>query len=1115
VIQFRILGPLEVVELGRTVPLGGAKQRAVLAVLLLHRREVVSTDRLIDDLWGERPPATALKTIQGYVSHLRKALGADLLLTQGRGYLLAAEPDQVDADRFEALADEGHRALEAGEAGRSSELLGEALALWRGPALADFAYESFAQAEIGRLEEARIAALEDRIDAELALGNHARLIGELEALCREHPNRERLQRQLVLALYRSGRQSDALESYRNAKRRLVEELGLEPGPELQELERAILTQDPAIEAPPRQGPLGGLRERRRGGALVALGGGLLLAAIIAVVITLSNDSGPELASANSLAVIDPHSDQLVATVPTGVDPTDVSADADSVWVANDGDDTATQVDPETMTVLGTTPAGTSIGGLAAGAGAVWIGDSRGEKLVRIDPALRSRRSIRLAPRPAAFTSADTPNPVAVDRGAVWVKSAGGLARVDPESGHVVDKVPLGNSPFSIATGLGGVWITDDEDDTVTRIDPRSANAVTATRPVGQVPDAVAAGEGAVWVANFDDDTVSRIDPQTAAMTETIQVGRGPTGIAAGEGAVWVANSLDGTVSRIDPETNQVEATAEVGEAPQGVTVADELVWVSVRAAATLPHTPASAAAGDAARVVASGDSRTDPALAEQGGLELSGATCALLFNYPDRPFPAGARLLPEVARGPPALSDGGRTYTFTIRSGFRFSPPSNEPVTAAAFERAIERALNPHLGASGPAGFLVRDIVGAKEYRAGETRDLAGVSARGKILTVELTKPSSNLVERLSTRWFCAVPPDTPIDQEVDDLPSAGPYYIASHVPDQSLVLRRNPNYGGERPHELAEIRYEFGVSPRRGVKEVAAGRADYVIVDPLFSDDPLLKPEAFRRLTARYGPGSEAALAGRQQLFTEPNLNLYYFLFNRRRGPFADVKVRRAVAYAIDRRALAPYAVFERGRPTDQFIPPGAPGFEDAAIYPLDGPDLAKARKLAGAKRRRAVLYTCDLPDCTSHAGILQADLRRIGIDLDVRQFPIGNDEFFRRVRKPGEPWDLAYWNWFPEYADPSDFIDGLLGPGGGMPAAVRDPAIAEAIADAASLRGEARLSAYARLDRHFAADVLPAMPFASGTTTDFLSARMGCPLLHPIYGLDLAALCIRPESD
>ena len=216
-LEFRILGPLEVVARERALALGGAKQRALLAVLLLHRREVVSTDRLIDELWGERPPATALKTVQVYVSHLRKALGGDLLVTRGHGYLLAAEPDQVDVDRFERLAAEGRRALEQGDNDRASRSLHEGLALWRGPPLADFAYESFAQAEIGRLEEARLTVLEDRIDADLALGDHTQLIGELEALCREHPNRERLESQLVLALYRSGRQADALERYRRVR----------------------------------------------------------------------------------------------------------------------------------------------------------------------------------------------------------------------------------------------------------------------------------------------------------------------------------------------------------------------------------------------------------------------------------------------------------------------------------------------------------------------------------------------------------------------------------------------------------------------------------------------------------------------------------------------------------------------------------------------------------------------------------------------------------------------------------------------------------------------------------------------------------------------------------
>src|SRR5204863_1907948 len=179
----------------------------LLAVLLLHRGETVSTDRLLDALWGGQAPASAAKVIQGHVSHLRKALGDGLLATHGHGYVLQTAAGQVDLDRFEALVAEGRRALQAGEARIASERLGDALALWRGPPLADFSYEPFALTEIRRLEEAELAALEDRIDADLALGEHTRLVSELDSLVRQHPLRERLQAQLMLALYRCGRQA--------------------------------------------------------------------------------------------------------------------------------------------------------------------------------------------------------------------------------------------------------------------------------------------------------------------------------------------------------------------------------------------------------------------------------------------------------------------------------------------------------------------------------------------------------------------------------------------------------------------------------------------------------------------------------------------------------------------------------------------------------------------------------------------------------------------------------------------------------------------------------------------------------------------------------------------
>ena len=1106
-IEFRILGPLEVEDEGRLVPLGGSKQRAVLAILLLHCGEVVSVDRLVDELWGERPPDTATKTVQVYVSRLRKELGQDRLLTRGGGYLLDIEPDQLDAERFQRLTAEGGAALERGDARSASELLRQALELWRGPPLANLAYEPFAQSHIARLEERRLVALENRIEADLALGHHAELIPELETLVREHPARERLRAQLILALYRSGRQTDALASYRDARRALVAEFGLEPSRELQELERAILAQDRAIDAPARTRPLHETPRARRGGVLAGLGGCLLLAVAAAAVFAGGNDDpNAQRALGNSLAVIDPESNRLVATVPTGVRPADVAAGAGHIWVANQADDTVTQVNPRRREVVSTTAPGVIVGGLAADGRGVWIGDARRSRLVQLDSDFRSlARSIRLVSE-LQVLGGSGPNTVAVGYGSIW---AGGsystIARVDPDT-RKVDNIAVGNSPSAIATGAGGVWVTDDTDNTVARIDPASANAVTGTTPVGRGPSAIDTGAGAVWVANTQDDTVARLDPSTAVVTKTIGVGRRPTGVAVGRGAVWVANSLSGTVSRIDPKSGRVEATVEVGEAPQSVTVAHGLVWVSVQHRAT-PEGARTTARGPAARLLVSGDpGPTDPAL--DTDFQRLSATCALLYNYPDRPYPEGAQLRPEVAKGQPAVSSDGRTYEFTLRQGFRFSPPSNEPLTAEGFERAIERGLSPRIGSF--AGALLGDIVGADEYMAGRTRRIAGLSARGMRLVIRLERPAPDLTARLAARYFCAVPPNTPITPKgVDAVPSAGPYYVASHVPERSLVLRRNPNYDGPRPNRLAEIRYTIGVRPETAVAAVEAGRADYVLLNPpdLTEGAPA---ELGRRLTQRYGAQSEAARAGRQQLFTQPSLSVYSFVFNTRRAPFSDPRLRRAVNFAMDRRALAAHTGGgESGRPTDQFIPPGLPGFEDVAVYPLGGPDLESARRLVDGRRRRAVLYTCNLPGCTRHAQILRSNLATIDIELSVRQFTIA--EMFRRTERPNEPFDIAYSNWFVDYADPFGYINSQFARDGFRPGLFQDPGIERRMTDAAGLSGDVRLRAYAKLDRDLAANAVPAAAFATGTASYLLSARMGCQVLHPIFGLDLAALCIQ----
>jgi DNA-binding SARP family transcriptional activator len=269
--DFCILGPLEVLDDGRQVALGGVRQRALLALLVVHANEPLGTERLIDELWGERPPTTATKTVQVNISRLRRALEQsraqshpEMIVTRERGYELRVDPERIDARRFERLIVQGRGELAAQRPEHAVALLEEALSLWRGPPLAEFAYEPFAQDETARLDELHVGALEQLIDSKLALGRHTEVVGELEQLIREHPYRERLRAQLMLALYRSDRQAEALQAYQDGRHKLVEELGIEPGVRLRELERAILAQDPALALVEREGAVPEPAEASRG-----------------------------------------------------------------------------------------------------------------------------------------------------------------------------------------------------------------------------------------------------------------------------------------------------------------------------------------------------------------------------------------------------------------------------------------------------------------------------------------------------------------------------------------------------------------------------------------------------------------------------------------------------------------------------------------------------------------------------------------------------------------------------------------------------------------------------------------------------------------------------------
>ncbi len=867
VIEFRVLGSLEAVEQDRPLALGSPQQRALLAVLLVHRGEPVSSDRLVDALWGEQAPASAVKIVQGYVSNLRRVLGDGLLVTHGRGYLLQAEPGQLDLGRFESLVAEGRRALQKGDARIAAARLREALGMWRGPPLADFAHESFAQPEIARLEESRLAALEERIDAELALGEHARLVGELEALVREHPLRERFTGQLMLALYRSGRQADALESYRIARRHLVEELGLEPGRELQELERAILAQDPALEpsarGPTRRQPAIAARRRRRGGVLIVAGGALLLAALIAVAVTLAGSGASTVRVApNSLAAIDTHSDRVTGAVPVGARPGAVAFGSGSVWVANLDDQTVSRVDPTTLRTLHTITVVGPPTGIAASADGVWVVESN------LDPGLATSSVLvgRVDPEfdtlgpPVRIGNVvpDGPGAIAAQGNSVWVApSTGLLTRLDATTGKAARAIDPNASPAGIALGVGAIWLTDTEANNVVRVDP---SGLATPVPVGNAPTGIAVGGGGVWVVDSLDDAVVRVDPGTRSVTATIPVGRSPAGVAFGAGSVWVANSGDGTVTRINPSSAKAIATIAVGGSPQAIAIAGGKAWVTVDAQSIPPTRGGSG--GETLRVVSSTDADSvDPALAFTSD-QLLYATCAQLLNYPDKPGPAGSQLTPEVAQSLPARSPDGRTYTFKIRPGFRFSPPSNQPVTAQTFKDSIERTLNP--GMHSPLAHFLADVVGARAYMAGKASHIAGVVANGDTLTIRLLAPAPDFLSRLALPAFCAVPSNTPINRNgVRVIPSAGPYYVTSYTPGQGVVLMRNPNYHGSRPHHFARIELAVGISTQRAVAEIEAGTADYTAIGLEAPASTTITALA-SRLAARYGAWQHSRRARR-----------------------------------------------------------------------------------------------------------------------------------------------------------------------------------------------------------------------------------------------------------
>ncbi len=1115
--DFRILGPLEVRDGSRPLVLGGQRQRAVLAILLLHRNEVVSSDRLIEELWGEAPPSGARQTLRAYVSKLRRAMAANgaapgvggdserepgdgVLLTRGHGYMLEVLPGELDLDRFAEAAERGRDALATGRPFDAAKLLREALALWRGPPLGEFSYEGFAQNAIAQLEELHLGAMEDRVEADLLIGQARELVGELRDLVARHPLRERLRGQSMLALYRSGRQTEALEVYQDFRRTLSEELGLEPGPGLQQLELAILNRDPALDLPAAVKAPGTIepgwpgvpgeraRPRRRPVALIpaAL---LLVLVVVGVMVASSGGRAPAaVIPGDAVGAISASGGAIRAVVPLGTSPSGLASGDGAVWVASPNQNTVSRIDPAARSVEQTIQVGSSPTGLAVGAGAVWVTNYYGQTVSRIDSSVdRVVQTISVGSAPTG---------IAVGDGSVWVANAsdGTVSRIDPGSGDVTDTISLGGAGATdVAVGAGSVWVSDETGDRVVQIDPQ-ADQVTATVNVGSGPTAIAVGFGSVWVTNSLDGTVSRIDPATSAVQATIEVGDGAGAIAIGQGAVWVADQYAGTVTRIDPATDSVTRTISVGSLPLGVAIADGLVWVGARAAATSHR-------GGTLTVLSTGELDTfDPVLTENL-LAFLPLTNDGLTAY--QQVGGSVELVPDLAVSLPFPTDGGATYTFQLRRGIRYS--DGQLVRPEDFRRALERDLI--LGPNPNLGDVFADVVGGTACAAHPSHcDLSrGVVTddAANTVTFHLVAPDPDFLARLTLPDAFAVPADTPLHNiGFHPLPATGPYEWVFNPPYAATAVR-NPYF-----HEWSHAAQPDGYPDQIVFRHVATQADELTAVEQGRADVALDGvPE---------GSLNELQLRFASQIYVDPTDSVDALILNTRVAPFNDVRVRQALSYAIDRSKIT-RLLQTGGQPTCQMLTPFILGYRPYCPYTLNpnpsgnwtAPNLAKARRLIAAIHTRGTPITiwnlgADDTDYTPIEPYLTSLLDQLGYptrikNLDSNEFPNAPAQFADSRTQAQAA--LSAIN--PPYPSATEIIHANFAcqsflpdsPGNANAAGFCDPQLDTQINRALAAESDNSLDAaalWAHADQT-ATDQAPAVPLTIPSTSFLVSARVG----------------------
>jgi YVTN family beta-propeller protein len=1088
VVEYHVLGPLEALGPFGPVTLGGGRPRVLLAVLVMRAGEFVSRSELIDALWPEAPPASASQSLESYVSRLRTALRAsgassETLVSVPGGYRLVRDGNRFDHELFIALSDRARTALTEGDAEGASNIARQALALWRGPALAGIAEERAVRADAIELEDRRLGAIETRAEAGLAAGRDADVVAELRAGASRNPRRERIHELLIVALYRAGRQTEALEVYRDIRNHLTSELGLEPGPELRELQARILKHDPSLVA--RKDEVGAaiaptLTRRRSARRALFLGVTLLLAvAAVAGIVRGAQNAGVsaldgrlQVPAIGELAIPSgrPQSAAGLSAIPS-----DIIAGAAADWATSYDDGTLTRIDPATAAVVQTILVGHGPAGIAIDAGDAWVADSLDDS----------------------------------------------VARVSITTDQVVQRIAVGEDPVGVAAGAGAIWVASAGSGTVTRIDPLTGTVLTTTQ-IGPSPVAVAVGDGGVWVAVQGSDAVAQLDAQTGRVVQTISVGSGPSAIAIGSSGVWVANELDSTVSLVDPVSDAVVLTRAVTGSPSALAATGRDVWIagdepdltlltpSGQARAIAIPSPATALAPGSRGLLVGvrgigADHRGGTLIARLEGpiAQIDPSSCcdlppnvrALAYDSLlsfSKSTASPDTLVPDLALAIPLPRDRGLVYTFRLRPGLRYSTGAR--VRASDFVRGIETAAM----SSGVEASYIGALPGALACPGAQRCNLARAviaDDRAGTVTLHLSHPDPETLLALGLPYFAPKPPGGEIR------PATGPYRIVRYVPGVLIDFERNRFFREWAPAAQPAgypdriLVYSNGTATA-DIDAVLAGRADYTFDQPTRSQ--------LHTIIIQH-PGL---------LHTEPLPDTDWLGLDTRQPPFSNLLARRALNYAVDRRAIVNlYGGPEDATPTCQIIPATIEGHQPYCPYTRDpsasgrwiGPNLARARQMIAASGTqgdsvKVLTEAASGPSSEPVGAYTVALLRQLGYRAHLRV--VTTTQWAAALNSYRDPPQIATNSWIADYPSSSDWITLKLTCGEWDPPTLfnNDSEFCDPTADRLATRAAElqvtnpstadRLSA--RVDR-LITNLAPWVPTVTETETDLVSQHVG----------------------